>query len=170
MEEIAFRQADISRYIKPGHWNDPDMLEVGNGGMTTDEYRTHMTLWALLAAPLLAGNDLQKMSKDTLDILTNRDIIAIDQDPSAHPVQRTMLEQGKTELWTRPLQDGSLAVALFNRSDQPAPIRVKWSQLGVKAPTTGRNLWTHENVPLSGDTYTTTVVKHGVVILQIPKS
>jgi alpha-galactosidase len=134
LEEIGFHQAAISRYIKPGHWNDPDMLEVGNGGMTKEEYRTHMTLWALLAAPLLAGNDLQHMSQDTLDILTNRDLIAIDQDPAAHPVKRTVLTEGKTELWTRQLQDGSIVVALFNRDDQPAPVRVAWSQVGVRPP------------------------------------
>ena len=168
LEEIGFRQAAIAQYIKPGHWNDPDMLEVGNGGMTKEEYQTHMTLWALLAAPLLAGNDLQHMSQDTLDILTNRDLIAIDQDPAAHPVKRTVLAEGKTELWTRQLQDGSIAVALFNRGDQPAPVSVVWSQIGMKAPTTGRNLWTHKDVPISGDTYTATVVKHGVVILRIP--
>jgi alpha-galactosidase len=110
------------------------------------------------------------MSQGTIDILTNRNVIAIDQDPAAHPVRRTVSTEGKTELWTRQLQDGSEALDLFNRSDQPAPVRVVWSQIGMKAPITGRNLWTHEDVPLSGDTYTPTIAKHGVVILRIPKS
>ena len=80
MSVIGFGQAGLSRYASPGHWNDPDMLEVGNGKMKPDEYRTHMSLWAILAAPLLAGNDLSKMTPDTLAILTNKDVIAIDQD------------------------------------------------------------------------------------------
>jgi alpha-galactosidase len=170
MEEIAFSQAAISSYTKPGHWNDPDMLEVGNGGMTNDEYRTHMTLWALLAAPLLAGNDLAHMSKDTLDVLTNKDIIAIDQDPAARPVKRTVIQDGKTEIWTRDLEDGSTAVAMFNRGDQAAPIAVDWSKLGVGAPSSGRDLWAHNNVTFSGHTYTATVPTHGVIAFRLPKS
>ncbi len=171
LQEIGFAQAAISKYTKPGHWNDPDMLEVGNGGMTNDEYQTHMSMWALLAAPLLAGNDLEHMSPDTVKLLTNKDVIAIDQDTAANPVKRTPIQEGKTEVWTRPLQDGSTAVALFNRDEQPAAVTVTWSQIGMSAPPTiGRNLWTHQDVQLSGDSYSPTVPKHGVVILRIPKS
>ncbi len=170
LEEIGFSQAAISSYTKPGHWNDPDMLEVGNGGMTSNEYRTHMTLWALLAAPLLAGNDLAHMSKDTLDILTNKDIVAIDQDPAAHPVKRTVIQEGQTEIWTRELADGSTAVALFNRGDQAAPITVDWSKLALNAPASGRDLWAHKAVTFSGQSYTATVPRHGVVALRLANS
>src|SRR5205085_2468178 len=110
----------------PGHWNDPDMLEVGNGGMSNDEYQTHMTLWALLSAPLLAGNDLEHMSKATLTILTNRDVIAIDQDPAVHHPKKTQLD-GKAEVWTRELEDGATVVAVFNREDTKKPVKVTWS-------------------------------------------
>ncbi|MBV9158046.1 MAG: glycoside hydrolase family 27 protein [Acidobacteriaceae bacterium] len=170
MEEIGFSQAAISSYTKAGHWNDPDMLEVGNGRMTDDEYRTHMTLWSLLAAPLLAGNDLARMSKSTLDILTNKEIIAIDQDAAAHPVKRNVIEEGKTEIWTRELEDGSTAVALFNRGEQQASITVEWSKLGASAPASGRDLWAHKDVAFSGQSYTATVPKHGVSAFRLPKS
>jgi alpha-galactosidase len=169
MEGIGFSQAAISSYTKPGHWNDPDMLEVGNGGMTGDEYRTHMTLWALLAAPLLAGNDLAHMSKDTLDILTNKEIIAIDQDSAAHPVKRSVIQEGRTEIWTRPLENGSIAAAIFNRGDQAAPITVDWPSLGLNAPSSGRDLWQHKDVTFSGKSYTATVPRHGVIALRLPK-
>lgn len=170
LEEIGFSQAAISSYTKPGHWNDPDMLEIGNGGMTSDEYRTHMTLWALLAAPLLAGNDLAHMSKDTLDILTNKEIIAIDQDSAAHPVKRNIIQDGVTEVWTRELQDGSIAVALFNRGDQAGPVTVEWSKLAVSAPASGRDLWAHKDLTFSGQNYTATIPRHSVIALRLPKS
>ncbi|MBV8897406.1 MAG: glycoside hydrolase family 27 protein [Acidobacteriaceae bacterium] len=170
MEEIGFKQAEISTYTKAGHWNDPDMLEVGNGGMSNDEYRTHMTLWALLAAPLLAGNDLAHMSKETLELLTNKDIIAIDQDSAAHPIKRNVIQEGKTEIWTRELADGSTAVALFNRGDESVPVNAEWSKLGVNAPASGRDLWTQKDVTLSGPSYTANVPRHGVVVLRLPRS
>ena len=116
MEEIGFRQFAIAPYARPGHWNDPDMLEVGNGGMSNDEYRTHMILWSLLAAPLLAGNDLRTMSAETKAILMNREVIAIDQDPDAKPVKK-ILEQGSTVIAARPLSDNSVAVGMFNRGE-----------------------------------------------------
>jgi alpha-galactosidase len=169
MEQIGFSQAAISSYTKPGHWNDPDMLEVGNGGMTNDEYRTHMTLWALLAAPLLAGNDLAHMSKETLEILTNKDIIAIDQDPAARPVKRNIIQEGKTEIWTRELDHGAIAVALFNREDQPVSITAEWSKLGLGTPASGRDLWAHKDTSFSGQNYTATVPKHGVVIVRLSR-
>ena len=116
MAEIGFSQAGLAKYAGPGHWNDPDMLEIGNGKMTTDEYTTHMTLWAILAAPLLAGNDLTKMSPADKAILTNKDVIAIDQDPLGKQGDRVSAE-GPFEVWSKPLKDGSVAVALFNRGE-----------------------------------------------------
>ena len=115
MERIGFSQIAIAPYAHPGQWNDPDMLEVGNGGMNTEEYRTHMSLWALLAAPLMAGNDLRSMSDDTKSILMNADVIAIDQDTAVKPVQM-LAEQGKVEILEGPCRmgrwrSGSLIVA-----------------------------------------------------------
>jgi alpha-galactosidase len=166
MAAIGFEQAKIAQYIRPGHWNDPDMLEIGNGGMTDDEYRVHMSLWSLLAAPLLAGNDLRNMSDSTLAMLTNAEVIAVDQDPAAQPVKRTV--QGEnTEVWTRSLQDGSIAVGLFNRDIQAKPVSVTRSALGVAGQLRARDLWKHEDVRIAGDTYTTTVPGHGVVLLRV---
>jgi len=111
MDRIGFAQLDITQFSKPGHWNDPDMLEVGNGGMTADEYRTHMSLWALLRAPLIAGNDLRTMTEETKSILMNAEVIAIDQDPEALPVQRTP-PQATSEVLVRPLATRPLPSAV----------------------------------------------------------
>ena len=169
MEEIGFKQIDIAQYEQPGHFNDPDMLEIGNDGLSPDEERTHMTLWSLLSAPLLAGNDLSKMSKETIGILTNRDVVAIDQDPAVNHPKRIVLE-GKKEAWTRELQDGSTVIAIFNRDNAAGSATVSWSKLGLPAPTTARDLWNQKDVTFSGDSYTANVPRHGVVLLRVPKS
>ena len=132
MSKIGFGQAGLAKYAGPGHWNDPDMLEVGNGGMTTEEYRTHMSLWALLAAPLLAGNDLSKMTPETRSILMNNTVIAIDQDKLGVQGDR-MSKNGDLEIWVKPLSDGGKAVGLFNRGTSTAEISLLLSDLGVKA-------------------------------------
>src|SRR3977135_1819733 len=98
MPRIGFGQDSLAPWAKPGHWNDPDMLEIGNGGMTDDEYRTHMSLWSILAAPLLAGNDLRSMTPDIMEILTNREIIAVNQDKDGKPGRRIM-KAGDQEIW-----------------------------------------------------------------------
>ncbi|MBV9269214.1 MAG: glycoside hydrolase family 27 protein [Acidobacteriaceae bacterium] len=169
MSTIGFSQMKIAEYATPGRFNDPDMLEVGNGGMTDDEYRVHFSLWAMLSAPLLAGNDLEKMSKSTLAILTNKEVIAVDQDPAVHHAKQIAAENS-TEIWAREMHDGSTVVTLFNRGDQPAKMTVEWSKSGLGTPTGARNLWTHEDVNLSGDTYAVTVPRHAVVMLRVPKS
>jgi alpha-galactosidase len=167
MDRIGFSQIAIAPYARPGQWNDPDMLEIGNGGMTTDEYRTHMSLWSLLAAPLMAGNDLRSMSDDTKSILMNADVIAIDQDKAVTPVQ-TLSEQGKLEILERPLQDGSVAVGIFNRGDTPMDGTVSWASLKLPGKKlTARDLWKHEAVAVTGDSYHTTVPVHGVVLLKV---
>jgi alpha-galactosidase len=167
MERIGFSQIAIAPYAHPGQWNDPDMLEIGNGGMSTDEYRTHMSLWSLLAAPLMAGNDLRSMSDDTKSILMNADVIAIDQDTAVKPVQ-TLSEQGKVEILERTLQDGSVAVGIFNRGDTAADETLSWAIL--KLPGTkfvARDLWKHEPVATTGDSYHATIPPHGVILLKV---
>jgi alpha-galactosidase len=171
MERIGFAQLDITGFPQPGHWNDPDMLEVGNGGMTAEEYRTHMSLWAMLRAPLIAGNDLRSMTEETKSILMNPDVIAIDQDPYAKPV-RILSVEGKNEVLVRPLEGDAVAVALFNRGDQDAPISFRWDSLQLGANLGGkqleaRDLWKHVDVPVSGDSFTATVPRHGVVLLRV---
>ncbi len=167
MDEIGFSQFAIQHYIQPGHWNDPDMLEIGNGGMTDDEYRTHMSLWCLLAAPLLAGNDLSNMTEDTRSILMNHEVIAIDQDPAANPAQ-LVTYVGKLMVAYRKLHDGSTAVAFFNRTEKEDEIGVEWSAVGIEGKELqARDLWKHEAVTVSGHYYPTKVPAHGVVMLKV---
>jgi alpha-galactosidase len=172
MERIGFANIDIAPYNRPGHWNDPDMLEVGNGGMTADEYRTHMSLWCLLSAPLMAGNDLRAMTEETKSIVMNPDVIAIDQDRDAKPVERLSVA-GKSEVLVRPLAGDAFAVGLFNRADKPAGIGFRWDALKFDTGLYGfrrlqaRDLWKHEAISVAGDDYTATVPAHGVVLLRV---
>ncbi len=166
MDKIGFSQIDIASYNRPGHWNDPDMLEIGNGGMNAEEYRTHMSLWSLLSAPLIAGNDLSNMSEETKSILMNGEVIAIDQDPAAHPVAR-LAQQGTVEVLTRRMADGSTVVGLFNRGSAPATASVDWKAVSAKPGSKARDLWKHEAVAVNGPSYQATVPVHGVVLLRV---
>ncbi len=166
MTEIGFGQAGLAKFAGPGHWNDPDMLEVGNGGMKLEEYRTHMSLWALLAAPLLAGNDLSTMKPETIALLTNREVIAIDQDRLGKQADRVRAE-GTQEIWARPLADGSRAVGVFNRFDWPQTIEINFHEFGFKGSVKVRDIWAAKDLgTLSGD-YATHVPGHGVVLLRV---
>jgi len=134
--------------------------------MTGDEYRTHMTLWSLLAAPLLAGNDLRAMSEETKGILMNAEVIAIDQDLEAKPL-KVVNQDGQTAVLARPLKDQSVAVGLFNRGDQPAEVGVNWSVLNLPVGKLQvRDLWKQQNVEASGNRYSVTVPNHGLVLLK----
>jgi alpha-galactosidase len=166
MSVIGFDQNGLQKFAGPGHWNDPDMLEVGNGRMNHDEYLTHMSLWCMLAAPLLAGNDLSKMRPEILDILTNPEVIAIDQDPAGKQGYRVH-QEGPLEVWVKPLADGQMAVALFNRSEWPMPITAKFSDLGVSGPRPVRDLWAHKDLGTFTGSFTATVPRHGVVLVRM---
>jgi alpha-galactosidase len=166
--EIGFSQAGLAKYAGPGHWNDPDMLEVGNGGMTEDQYRTHMTLWVILAAPLLAGNDLSKMSPPTLAMLTNKEVIAVDQDPLGKQGDRVSAV-GPTEIWSKPLSNGAQAVALFNRSETEKSISFRPRDIGFAKSFKLRDLWQGREVTATGDTYTATVPAYGAVLLKVSR-
>jgi alpha-galactosidase len=168
MTLIGFSQAGLAKYAGPGHWNDPDMLEVGNGKLTLDENRTHMSLWALLAAPLLAGNDLSKMKPETTQILTNREIIAIDQDPLGKQGDRVSAV-GPVEIWAKPLKGGAKAIALFNRDDTALPITLKLSDVGFTAGAKARDVWQAKDLGKLQGTYTATVPRHGVALLILTK-
>jgi alpha-galactosidase len=166
MADIGFGQAGLAKFAGPGHWNDPDMLEVGNGGMNADEYRTHMSLWAILAAPLLSGNDLTAMSPETLAMLTNREVIAIDQDSAGKQGDRLSTE-GPMEIWVRALADGSKAVGLFNRQHGPMDMQVDFHQLGFKGSVKARDVWQAKDLsPITG-VYNVQVPGHGVVLLRV---
>jgi alpha-galactosidase len=166
MAAIGFSQAGLSKYAIPGHWNDPDMLEVGNGKMTTEEYRTHMSLWVLLAAPLLAGNDLSNMTADTKALLMNKAVIAIDQDPLGKQGDRLRAE-GPLEVWTKPLSGGAVAVGLFNRGEDIEPMTFTTKEIGIRTPKSITNIWTGEHMAVSPNPLTVTVPKHGVILLQM---
>jgi alpha-galactosidase len=164
MSNIGFSQAGLSKYAAPGHWNDPDMLEVGNGKMNGNEYRTHMSLWAILAAPLLAGNDLSQMSADTKAILMNKDVIAIDQDPLGKQGDRVSAE-GPFEVWSKPLKDGSVAVGLFNRGHDAEQMSLPLQKLGLSAGSKIHNVWN----PTDSGHGPWMIPEHGVVLLIVKK-
>ena len=168
MTLIGFSQAGLARYAGPGHWNDPDMLEVGNGKLTMDENRFHMTLWAMLASPLLAGNDLSQMKPETSQILTNREVIAIDQDPLGKQGDRVS-EVGPVEIWAKPLKGGAKAIGLFNRDDTALPITLKLSDVGFTAGAKARDVWQAKDLGKLQSTYTATVPRHGVALLILTK-
>jgi len=165
MSQVGFDQRGIAQYAGPGHWNDPDMLEVGNGGMSATEYRTHMSLWCLLAAPLIAGNDLRAMSAETLGILTNREVIAVDQDVLGKQGTRLMARDG-VELWAKPLKDGGEALGIFNRGEAQATASFTWAEVGLpRRPSSMRDLWRHSDIAPSDAGLIQSVPAHGVVML-----
>ncbi|HEV7219484.1 MAG: glycoside hydrolase family 27 protein [Terriglobales bacterium] len=166
MAEIGFDQNGLEKFAGPGHWNDPDMLEVGNGGMNDDEYRTHFSLWSILAAPLIAGNDLTSMTPYTLDILTNREVIAVDQDPLGKQGFR-VAQEGPFEVWMKPMADGSKVVGLFNRQRTTEPMTVKFSQIGLQGEASVRDLWVKKDLGTFKDSFTAYVPRHGVVLVRI---
>lgn len=167
MSEIGFdKQVGLEQYAGPGHWNDPDMLEIGNGGMTNDEYRTHMSLWCILAAPLLAGNDLRSMSKETLEILANREAIAVDQDKLGKQGYR-IAKDGTNEVWAKPLAGGAWAVGLFNRGTDTSKITVRWADLKLKNGRKVRDLWAHTDRGTFPDAFSADVPSHGVVLIRV---
>ena len=144
-------QAGLASYSGPGHWNDPDMLEVGNGELTLAENRAHFSMWAMLAAPLLAGNDLPHMKPEIRDILTNRDVIAIDQDKLGKQGSRAYVD-GEVEVWTRQLSGGALAVAVLNTGDtrySTHPFHLYLSRLGLHGPLTAKDPWSGKEMELT---------------------
>jgi alpha-galactosidase len=167
VSRIGFGQAPLAPYAQPGHWNDPDMLEIGNGQMTDTEYRTHMSLWSMLAAPLIAGNDVRKMLPAIRDILTNREVIAIDQDKSGRQATRVW-QSGQVEVWSKELAGGDTAVGLFNRAAQGARVAFRWPDVGIaKNPRCIRDLWRHADQKADGNSYSAEVAGHGVVLLRV---
>jgi len=167
MSTLGRSQAGLTKFAAPGHWNDPDMLEVGNGKLTHDENATHMTLWAMLAAPLIAGNNLTQMTPDTSAILMNKEVIAIDQDALGKQGDRIYAE-GPIEIWAKPLKNGSKALAVFNFMDTPSEIRgigLHLKEAGFKGQVTARDVWAGKDLGKIGDDYKFSLPKHGVLLL-----
>jgi alpha-galactosidase len=168
MLNILDLQNGIESYAEPGHWNDPDMLEVGNGGMTTEEYRAHFSLWSILAAPLIAGNDLRNMKQEIHDILTNKEVIAVDQDPLGSEGRR-VVKNGDLEVWAKQLQDGTRAVVLLNRAVTEKEIGFSWESLGYPGHLTARvrDLWRSRDLGQFKEKFSATVPPHSTIMLKV---
>jgi alpha-galactosidase len=156
----------LEQYVGPGHWNDPDMLEVGNGKMDQDEWRAQMSLWCVLAAPLFAGNDLTRIKPKVLEMLTNPEAIAIDQDPAG--IQGHCARQvGPTQIWTKTLADGGVAVALFNLNVHPMTMTVVFKDIGLPKHLRARDLWLHKDLGTFDGKFTFIVPRHGSILLKV---
>jgi len=165
---IIGQQAGLAKYAGPGHWNDPDMLEVGNGKLSLAENRSHFSMWAMLAAPLLAGNDLPNMKPEIQAILTNKDVIAIDQDRLGQEGTRAYAD-GEVEVWTRHLSGGATAIAVLNvGADRVAthPFHLSLSKLGLHGTQHGKDLWTGKEVELT-DNQPIELPSHDILLVRI---
>jgi hypothetical protein len=166
--KIIDLNADLYKYASAGHYNDMDMLQVGRG-MSYEEDKTHFSMWCLLNSPLLAGNDLRKMSKETVEILTNKEVIALNQDSGYRQAKR-ILKAGDVEVWMKPL--GSIssktkAIAIMNRGGSEAVFTLTSKSLGISNKSRLRDLWQHKNLGTIGKQQTFTIPKHGIVVLKI---
>jgi alpha-galactosidase len=161
-------QDGLESYAGPGHWNDPDMLEIGNDSLTLTESMTHFSLWCLLAAPLMAGNDLRSMSPEITEVLTNREVIAVNQDSLGRQGHKVR-DDGDFEVWSKDLKDGSKAVILLNRSEVDANISVAWSEIGYPdyLSSTVRDLWMKKDLGKFNNGFSSIVPPHGVVMIKV---
>jgi alpha-galactosidase len=175
MNGIGFRQVGNSKYASPGHWNDPDMLVIGKVGwgprlrdsrLSANEQYIHITLWTLLASPLLLGNDLTQMDDFELNLVTNDEVLAVHQDPLGKAADR-ISRNGELDVWSRPLSDGSLAVGLFNRDEMDMPVTVTWSALGIKGKHMVRDLWRQQDLGAFDGEFTRNVPRHGTLFVRI---
>ncbi|MCB0034334.1 MAG: glycoside hydrolase family 27 protein [Anaerolineales bacterium] len=176
IESIGFeQQRGLESYAGPGGWNDPDMLVVGirgqsheivGAGCTDTEYRTHFSLWCLLAAPLMIGCDVTQIDAATLEILTNRDLIALNQDPLGRQGFR-VARHGQTEIWKKPLANGELAVALFNRADKRQTVRAHWSDLEITGTYQGRDLWAGVDLGSLSTEISAAIPPHGCAVYRL---
>ena len=175
MDRIGFSQEPWRKFAGPGHWNDPDMLVVGYVGwgnapkptqLTPNEQYTHISLWCLHAAPLLLGCDLSQADEFTINLLTNDEVLEVDQDPLGSAASRISHEDG-LEVWAKDMEDGSKAVGLFNRTYWPAKVSAKWSDLGMTGPQKVRDLWRQKDLGISKDKFEAVIPRHGCMLIRI---
>jgi alpha-galactosidase len=167
------QDAPLYSYAGPGHWNDPDMLEVGNGLASNTEDRAHFSMWAILAAPLIAGNDIRSMSSATTIVLTNADVVAVDQDPLGAQGRLVATPATNLQVWSKTLSGtNSRAVVLLNRTGASASIAAQWSALGLPAGNaTVRDLWSHTDLGTFSGSYTASAIpSHGVAMIKVVSS
>lgn len=175
---IGFSEYAHDKFAGPGHWNDPDMLVVGRVGwgpnvhptrLTANEQITHITLWSLVSSPLLIGCDMSEMDKFTIDLLSNDEVLEVNQDALGKTASRRS-HDGRTEVWARPLWDGTIAVGLFNRGQHAAKVTAVWADLGLKGSQPVRDLWQQKDLGAFTDSFSATVPQHGAVLLKIGRS
>jgi alpha-galactosidase len=176
MSGIGFRQNGHERFAGPGHWNDPDMLVVGKVGwgpalhptrLSPNEQYTHITLWSLLSSPLLIGCDMTQLDTFTLNLLTNDEVLAVNQDPLGKPASQVHADDEEVEVWARDLSDGTKAVGLFNRGEMPNKVTAKWSELGITGKQLVRDLWRQKDIGDLDGEYTVEVPRHGAVMIRV---
>jgi alpha-galactosidase len=168
---ILEKQVGLEKYAGPGHWNDPDMLEVGNEGLTINEARAHFTMWCMLAAPLITGNDLMNMSDGIKAILTNEEVIAIDQDVLGKQGFK-IYDEGNFEIWQKPLANGDMAICLLNLENKDKAFTVEWDKLKIKdfsGSYTIKDLWSKENLGDTKKSFNQNILVRDVVIYRLTK-
>jgi alpha-galactosidase len=177
VEDIGFQQTGKEAFAGPGHWNDPDMLVVGYVGwgpdlhqtqLSPNEQYTHISLWALLSAPPLIGCDMTKLDDFTLNLLTNDEVLDVNQDALGKQARRVMIH-GDLEVWAKELEDGSKAVGLFNRSEKTSPVDVRWSDLGIKGKKKIRDIWRQKDLGVFSNHFVADVPSHGAVLVKVLK-
>jgi alpha-galactosidase len=170
--QIIDLHTEIGRYSGPGHWNDPDMLEIGNGALTPGEERVHFSMWAMFSAPLMTGNDIRFMSEETKKILTNKEVIAIDQDPQGISATRYM-DYGDLEIWVKPLSGNNYAVCFINRGNQQVVLnenmKISFGKYTIDGSFTVRDLWKFKDIGTTGNNITGTIPAHDAMMLKFFK-
>jgi alpha-galactosidase len=174
MSGIGFNQAGHEKYAGPGHFNDPDMLVIGTVGwgrphptkLSPNEQYTHISLWCLLSAPLLIGCDMTQFDAFTLSLLTNDEVLEVDQDPLGRQAAR-VAQNGQLEIWAKDMADGSKAVGLFNRGSEERSVVVKWSDLGLSGEQKVRDLWRQKDLGAFAGQFEAKVSRHGVVLVNV---
>ena len=175
MSGIGFSQAGHERFAGPGRWNDPDMLVVGHVGwgprlhptrLTPNEQYTHISLWCLLSAPLLIGCDMTQLDDFTLNLLTNDEVLEVNQDPLGRQAAR-VAQDGNTEIWMKEMEDGSRAVGLFNRGEMETRVTARWTDLGLTGPQRTRDLWRQKDLGVVDEEFTAPIPRHGVMLIRV---
>jgi hypothetical protein len=175
LSSIGFNQTVQYPYAQPGRWNDPDMLIVGQLGwgenlhptkLNPDEQYTHISLWCLLSAPLLIGCDISKLDDFTLNLLTNDEVIAVDQDPLGKQAKQVTANIDY-QVWAKELEDGTKAIGIFNLTDDHMKITINWEEMGMSNKCSVRDLWRQKDLGSFKETFATKVVPHGVVLLKV---
>jgi alpha-galactosidase len=170
VSDIGFGEAGLKQYAGPGHWNDPDILQVGvenksvPSRLTPDEQYAHVTLWCLLSAPLLIGGDLTKLDDFTLNLLTNDEVLAVDQDALGKQADR-ISQKGSAEVWAKQMENGSRAIGLFNRGSKEQRVAVEWKDLNLTGAQIVRDLWRQKDLGTILDHFDALIPSHGVLLI-----